>query len=86
MEMFTSNRNFVVSPPLCCLMLAMVPFFRSMDMDILLLQFCTVALENLQETIFIKIAEQFNVFNETLLSVDLLLADCFRDGLILCRC
>ncbi|KAG0560005.1 hypothetical protein KC19_10G146700 [Ceratodon purpureus] len=33
---------------------------QSMDMDILLIQFCTVALENLQETIFIKIAEQFD--------------------------
>ncbi|XP_024384261.1 E3 ubiquitin-protein ligase PRT6 isoform X2 [Physcomitrium patens] len=33
---------------------------QSMDMDILLLQFCTVACENLQGTIFIRIAERFN--------------------------
>uniref|UniRef100_A0A7I4BEK2 E3 ubiquitin-protein ligase n=1 Tax=Physcomitrium patens TaxID=3218 RepID=A0A7I4BEK2_PHYPA len=33
---------------------------QSMDMDVLLLQFCTVALDNMEETIFIKIAEQFN--------------------------
>lgn len=32
-------------------------------MDVLLLQFCTVALDNMEETIFIKIAEQFNVLN-----------------------
>lgn len=34
---------------------------RSMDMDILLLQFCSVAHENMQEHVFIRIAEEFDV-------------------------
>lgn len=34
---------------------------RSMDMDVLLLQFCSVAHENMQEQVFIRIAEEFNV-------------------------
>ncbi|KAG0566256.1 hypothetical protein KC19_7G050000 [Ceratodon purpureus] len=37
---------------------------QSMDLDILLLQFCTVAFENLQATIFMKIAERFNFKKE----------------------
>lgn len=54
-------------------------------MDILLIQFCTVALENLQETIFLKIAEQFNVFTGLLYSVDLLLVRLCRKDSILCH-
>jgi hypothetical protein len=45
-------------------------------MDILLIQFCTVALENLQDSIFIKIAEQFDVLTGMLFFVGLIWAVC----------
>lgn len=42
---------------------------QSMDMDILLLQFCTIAFENLQAKVFIKIAERFNFKKEVTIRV-----------------
>ena len=34
---------------------------RSMDMDILLLQFCAVARENMESAVFMRMAERFEV-------------------------
>jgi len=34
---------------------------RSMDMDILLLQFCAVARENMERAVFMRMAERFEV-------------------------
>lgn len=44
-------------------------------MDILLLQFCSIACEDLQGHFFVKIAERFNVLFAILLPVKLLLKD-----------
>jgi E3 ubiquitin-protein ligase UBR1/E3 ubiquitin-protein ligase UBR3 len=36
---------------------------RSMDMDVLLLQFCAVARENMEHKVFMRMAEVFEVLS-----------------------